>query len=238
MSESKELSVLKSMFGGENALVPINAEEEKAMDKLSQSTSFIPRVQLYTRGKPVDKGLISGGHYGIPRAGDEIEDLGKSINVLVLYRKPKALDMSDKDNLIEVNDPSSEEFKRITDMADNVKDSGCVYGTSYLLYVKGVGFLEFFCGNKSSRIESAKINTYLPQFNEGIPKPMTLKAVLVETPKWTWHAPKAEESLVGWTEEELKVVMEGLENALKLFRKPPESAEVETVEKKKGGRRR
>lgn len=235
MSEKQELSVFKNLLGG--ALIE-SKEEKEAMDRMSQSTTFIPRLQLYTRGKAVDKELISGGHFGIPRQGDTIDDLGKSINVLVLKRKPKALDMSDRDNLIESNDPTSEEFKRIENMADNVKDSQCVYGTAYLCWERSTrSFLEFFCGSKSSRIESAQINRYLPSENEGSPKPMTLKGTLVENARFSWHVPKAEESLVTWDESNL-FTKEQLERAVELFTKAPESSEVETVEKKKGGRRR
>lgn len=231
---SNELANLKDIMG-DGALVPVSEEQKAALDRLSQSASFLSRIQLYTRGKPIDKGIIAGGHFGIPRQGDEIEDLGTTVDLLVLGRKPKALDMSDKDNLIETNDPTSDEFKRIEHLADNVKDSGCVYGPSYLMFERTTGlFYEFFCGNKSARIESARINLYLPENNGGVPKPMTLKAVLVENARFSWHVPKAEDCLTPFDKLFNK---EQLDRAVELFTKAPDSSEVETVETRTGRKR-
>ena len=208
MSENKELSVLNELFEGENALATQSAEELRELASLSQASSFLQRLQLYSKGKSGPSGtIIEGGHFGVPQ-GDNIEDLGNSIDVLVLARKAKAIDMSDSDNIIVTNDTTSDEFKRIEDMANNVKDSGCAYGPTYLVYERSTRkFYEFFCGNKSGRVESSKINEYLPVTNAMITagvtnekeprfaKPMTLKSSYVKKGKWEWFAPKAEDCL-------------------------------------------
>jgi len=209
MSDKNELSVLNELFAGENALTTQSADELRELDAMSTSSSFLQRLQLYSKGKSGPNGtLIEGGHYGVPKSAENIVDLGNSLDLLVIARKAKAIDMSDTDNIIVSNDTKSDEFKRIVDMADNVKDSGCAYGPTYLVYERSTrSFYEFFCGNKSGRYESSKINTFLPVTtamieagvtNETEPrfaKPMTLKSKYTKKGKWEWFSPVAEECL-------------------------------------------
>src|SRR3990167_11522677 len=86
-------------------------------------------------------------------------------------------------------------------------DSHCQYGPSFLVYERSTGrFLEFFCGNKSSRIEAKKLFPFLPLTQADIdakaaagnevgdlkphgPVPVTLKTKLAENRKGTWHVP-------------------------------------------------
>jgi hypothetical protein len=243
---SNELSVLNELFAGENALSTQSASELRELDAMSNATSFLQRLQLYSKGKSGPNGtLIEGGHYGVPKSGEDIEDLGNSIDVLVIDRKAKAIDMSDTDNIIVSNDTKSDEFKRIVDMADNVKDSGCAYGPTYLVYERSTRqFYEFFCGNKSGRYESSKINTYLPvtqaMIEAGVTKeteprfskPMTLKSQYVKKGKWEWFAPKAEDSL---TPIDLPPA-DQLRSEIERFRKI-EAPEVETVDDSKKSKR-
>ena len=70
-------------------------------------------MQLYTKSKANLKGLIPTGHYGIPESDEEIIDLGDSVDLLPLARRPKAIDMSDMEALVISYDMESEEFKRI-----------------------------------------------------------------------------------------------------------------------------
>lgn len=247
MSESKELSVLNELFTGENALSTQTADELRELDAMSKASSFLQRLQLYSKGKSGPNGtIIEGGHYGIPKSGDEIEDLGNSIDVLVIARKAKAIDMSDTDNIIVSNDTKSEEFKRIVDMADNVKDSGCAYGPTYLVFERSTRqFFEFFCGNKSGRYESSKINTYLPitaamidagLTNETEPrfaKPMTLKSQYVKKGKWEWFAPKAEDCLQTIDLPPAAQIKAEVERFMKV-----EAPEVETVDDSKQSKRK
>jgi hypothetical protein len=88
--------------------------------------------------------------------------LGPSIDILPLARRLKALDMSDKEAIIANYDPTSDDFKDIA-ARSNESDSGCMYGTSFLVFEKQTGrFLEFFCGSKSTRPIAGDIAVYLP----------------------------------------------------------------------------
>ena len=82
-----------------------------------------------------------------------------------------------------------------------------MYGPSFLVYERTTGrFLEFFCGNKSSRSEAKKVYPYLPLTQADIdakaaagedvsdlqphgPLPLTLKSRLVEKGTYSWHVP-------------------------------------------------
>jgi len=204
----------------QNSLVPVDLSQlpstqmfdDDVYDGIAQSATFLARLQLYTKGKAIDKGLISPGHYGIPESGDEITDLGVSINVLVLARRPKAVDMSDSDAIITSYDPNSPEFKRIADKSLE-KESNCMYGPSFLVIERNNWQrpLEFFCGTKSTRAEAKKIYQFLPVSAEQIkkrglkdvepqgPQPAMLTVRFVEKGKYSWHVPVASKCTTPFT---------------------------------------
>ncbi len=196
------------------AMVPVNFDQlpstqigtDDQFAELAKGGDYIGRLKLYTKSKDAVKGLITDGHYGIPESDDEIIDLGDSVDILPLGRRPKAIDMTDMEALVISYDMESEEFKRIA--AKSVEtDSHCQYGPSFLVYERSTGrFLEFFCGNKSSRIEAKKLFPFLPLTQADIdakaaagnpvgdlkphgPIPVTLKTRVAENRKGVWHVP-------------------------------------------------
>lgn len=186
-------------------------QDDDVFDDIAKGADFLGRLQLFTKGKAIDKGHIRPGHYGIPEGDDEITDLGDSIDVLVLERRTKALDMSDTDAIITNYDRESAEFRRIEAMSME-RDSGCMYGPSFLVIERTTGrFLEFFCGTKSTRSEAKKIYPFLPLSQAQIdarkltgqephgPIPMTLKSRHVEKGKWSWHVPVVVKGSVPFT---------------------------------------
>ena len=196
------------------AMVPVNLEQlpstqigtDDQFAELAKGGDYIGRMQLFTKSKANMKGLIPSGHYGIPESDEEIIDLGPSVDLLPLARRPKAIDMTDMEALTISYDMESEEFKRIAAKSAE-SDSHCQYGPSFLVYERSTGrFLEFFCGNKSSRIEAKKLFPFLPLSQADInakaengngvgdlkphgPIPVTLKTKVAENRKGTWHVP-------------------------------------------------
>lgn len=170
---------------------------------LTKSNAFIERIQLYTKGAAVDQHKILSGHYGIPR-GDDIEDLGLSIDIIPLVMRPKALDMRDRDVPVCIYERDSVAFKEIEEMAQE-SDSGCMVGLTFLVFERSTGkFYEFFCGNKSMRNEAQKIVNYLAltaaaaeqltlrlgrQIDPRPAKQCTLNVKYVTKGKWGWHVP-------------------------------------------------
>ena len=173
---------------------------------LAKSADFVGRLQLFTKGKAINRKLVGPGNYGVPESDDEVIDLGDTIDIIPLARRPKAIDMTDNEAIIVNYDPATDEFKRIAAQSLE-KESHCMYGPSFLVYERSTGrFLEFFCGNKSSRSEAKKVYPYLPLTQADIdakaaagndvsdlqphgPLPLTLKSRLVEKGTYSWHVP-------------------------------------------------
>ncbi len=198
----------------DNALVTLNIDQlpstqlgsDEAYEELSRGGDFLARLQLFTKGKPIDTGKIRPGHWGIPEGEDEIIDMGDSVDVLPLARRPKALDMSDKSAVIASYDEQSAEFKRIAAKSMET-GSGCQHGVSFLVFERSTKrFCELFFGNKSSRPEAKKVYAFLPLTQGDIdrkkaaghdvtglvphgPVPITLKVRLAENKKGSWHVP-------------------------------------------------
>ncbi len=200
-------------MSNENALVPVDFVEQlpstqvgtdEDFDAIAKSSDFLPRLQLYTKGKAVNKKLVQPGNYGIPVTDDEVTDLGDQIDLLPLARRPKAIDLKDAENIVAVYDVNDPEFQRIQ-VQSGEKESGCMYGPSFLVIERSTGlFLEFFCGTKSSRTEAKRIFPYLPLTQAKIDAnptlagqesrnamPVTMKSRLVEKGQWSWHVPVA-----------------------------------------------
>ena len=94
--------------------------------ELAKSADYLGRLTLFTKGKAVNKRLVGPGNYGIP-TGEEVDDLGDTIDIVPLARRPKALDMTDNEAIIANYDPDSDEFKRIAAKSLE-KESHCMYG--------------------------------------------------------------------------------------------------------------
>jgi hypothetical protein len=172
---------------------------------LTQGGTFLKRIQLYTKGEAIDTGKIRPGHFGVPD-NDAITDLGESIDIVPLARRPKALDMSDKTAVTASYDLESDEFKRIAARSDE-PNSGCQHGISFLVVERTTGeFYEFFFGNKSSRPEAKSLAPYLALTQADIdrrqaakadvtglqphgPVPATLKTRYIKGKKGSWHVP-------------------------------------------------
>jgi hypothetical protein len=188
-----------------NSLPSTQLGSDDQFMELAKSTEFIGRLQLYTKGKAINRGLVKPGHYGIPD-GEEVADLGDNIDILPLARRPKAIDMTDTDAVIVNYEFGSDEFERIAEQSLE-KESHCMYGPSFLCIERSTGrFLEFFCGSKSTRSEAKKVYPFLPltagdiarqkaagHDTDGLephgPLPLTLKSRLVEKGTYSWHVP-------------------------------------------------
>lgn len=194
-------------MSNETALIPAfenlpstQLGSDVGFDNLAKGGDFLGRLQLYSKGSAINKELIAPGHWGIPEGDDQITDLGKTVDLIPLARRPKAIDLSDIDAIITNYDMESDEFERIV-TASGQQNSGCMYGTSFLVYERTTGrFLEYFCGTKSTRSESKKIFPFLNTTAEDIkkrnlnvephgPLPFRMNVKLVEKKKWSWHAP-------------------------------------------------
>jgi hypothetical protein len=194
---------------------------------LASAGDWLGRLKLYTKGKPIDKGLIRGGHFGIGDE-DDITDLGEEVDLLPLARRAQAIDMSDSDAIVRSYDPKTETFQNIVKLADESGENGCVYGISFLVIERTTGqFLEFFFSNKSARREAGKVFPFLPSAERPTPVPMTVKSKLIETKKYSWHAPSVSKCSTPF--ENLPSV-DSIMDQIAKFVNPQASETVEKVE--------
>ncbi len=196
------------MSGG-SALFPIDFTDlpstqigsDIGFDCLVNEVEVLGRLQLFSKGSAINKGLICPGHWGIPESDDETTDLSESVDLVSIARRPKAIDLSDTEVMITNYDMQSTEFKRIINWSLQ-KDSGCMYGPSFLVFERTTGrFLEWFCGTKSTRAEAKKVYPYLGLTKKDIevremeddgphgPSPFTMNTQLVERKAYRWHVP-------------------------------------------------
>lgn len=155
---------------------------------VAKGGDFLERIQLVTKGKYVDNEKIAPGHWGVPQpGGEEIIDLGKSIDIIPFAVRAKALDVSDKSAIVSNYDIESDDFKRIQNAP---KNSGCMWGPSFLVLERNTGKLyELFLGNASGRQEAGKLRPFLPGGAGPNPSPATLGIRYKKTPEYGWHVP-------------------------------------------------
>jgi hypothetical protein len=188
--------------------LPTQIGSDEQFLALAKGTEYLRRLQLYTKGKAVNRKLVEPGNYGIAIDEDTVDDLGDQIDIIPLARRPKAIDMTDDEAIIVSYNPDSDEFKRIAAQSMEA-ESHCMYGPSFLVFERETAsFLEFFCGNKSCRAEAKKIYSYLRLSQADIdakaargvdtcdlvphgPLPLTLRSRLVEKGTYSWHVPVA-----------------------------------------------
>jgi hypothetical protein len=159
--------------------------EDKVFEEVATSTKFLPRLQLFSsNSSEVKEDKIRMGHYGlVTMKGQPVIDLTSTVDVLVCVWRPKALDMSDINNVVSIFDVTNPMFVSIASKADDT-DSGCMFGIEFLVWVPSVGkFATFFCGSKTARREAINIKGLTGQ-------KVTLKTHLIKKGKHSWHGPR------------------------------------------------
>jgi hypothetical protein len=99
--------------------------EDKVFEEVATSTKFLPRLQLFSsNSSEVKEDKIRMGHYGlVTMKGQPVIDLTSTVDVLVCVWRPKALDMSDINNVVSIFDVTNPMFVSIASKADDT-DSG------------------------------------------------------------------------------------------------------------------
>ena len=122
---------------------------DEAFEELCKGGDYLRYVQLSNGCKYCKKGLIMPGHWGVP-AGEEIVDLTNSMDVLVFAKRNKAVDMTDKKNLVISYDFDSDSFQSIKAQTSE-KGSACKCGPEFLIYERTTKqFYTLFLGGKSA----------------------------------------------------------------------------------------
>lgn len=159
--------------------LPASKFDDKDLEKVTGG-SYLPRLMIYgSNSDAVKEEKIPAIGYALVEGKDNFTYLGKDVDVLNISRRPKALEMGD--SVIANHNIHSDEFKRIKNRADNEKDSGCMYGPEFLVWVPSLQkFATFLMGSKTARNEAPKMLALLR-------KPVTLKTKLFSNASYKWH---------------------------------------------------
>ena len=147
-------------------LVKLEASEETEMAKMMGSSGkFLPRLQFMTANSK----LCKEGNFPINNfalvSGSDYTDLGKTVDVILLGSRPKALDINIplscyKPNLDDDGNFTGD-FKEIAERAD-AKEAGNMWGPEFLLYLPGLKkYATFFMSTITMRYEAPKVQAQL-----------------------------------------------------------------------------
>lgn len=143
-----------------NLNLPATPFEDSGKRLLKSVDFFQPLKLMGNTSKQVTNGLIDVGNYAVCK-GDEVSiDLGNKVDVIVLGHRYKAVDYSDRDNIVVSYDPGSQEFLRI-EADSKVKDSDAMCGPEYLLYLlEQKKFVVYILASPSAQFISEDLASY------------------------------------------------------------------------------
>jgi len=137
---------------------------------------FPARLQFIATGqsKVVTSGQVKVGHWALVD-GETTTDLGESINVIVLGRLDKAVNMTSDD--VETHFAPSKGYDECVEAVEaDGYNSGCMFGPVFLCFLCDTEqFVELFLNNKSGRLEGDNINGFLP-ISEAVAKEFECEA--------------------------------------------------------------
>jgi hypothetical protein len=173
----------------ENALAQLNTGaiasryQDDVFNDLTIQGGFLPRVNLYTsRSKLVQKELFKANHFGVVTGKDKITDLGETFHCVALAYRPMSLDLRDK-KAVAYFDPNSAKFKECKEESLK-KDSKCMAGIQFLLYIQNFGLATYYCASKSAKILAPQIRKLMNPLSF-----ITFGSHTVESGEWVYRAP-------------------------------------------------
>lgn len=211
--------------------LPSTNVADDSFNDVATATEYLQRLQLISKGKYVDSRQAQGGDYAVIIDSDTCKSLGDTVDLLVLERRHKAIDMSDTNNILVSHDPTSELYSTIR-ANSSVKDSGCQYGVEFLVAERSTAKLyAFFFGTKSLRRVLQTMYGYMAltadqikaRKLEGVkphpPLPVTLTTKNVRQKTYSWFVPEFQDCSTPFNSEQLPAPEKIKEEIIK-FRTP------------------
>lgn len=209
---------------GEGSLVQASKYGSEVAHQAISGSNFLPRLQLLGASTNLcKKGKAPIGSYAVLRGKDTVVHLlGESVDALVVSWRPKAIRFG-AGNVQSFYNPASPGFKQV-EVDSTAKDSGCMFGPEYLIYIPSVNeFCTFHFNNPTMRVAAAGM---LPN----VGKAVTCRVEFIEKGKNSWHGPVI---LNCSTPLPLPADVESFKAALIMqrdrFNNPKEDEEVEEV---------
>lgn len=218
--------------------------------KLLSNADYLPQVRVYgSQNEVVKEGLFPMGHFGLYITKDNIIDLGKSFDCLVITDRPRAMIITSA-KPVSYYDPESEEFNHVLAQS-NAGKQGYAAGYEYLLWVPSVKQLGLFLmGSKTLRSRSAAVQALLHD-EQGQPiedleqRIITFKMELVrgkvrdketkEIKEFTWHAPEVFKCS---TPIDLPEIDDKFKKQVEDFKNPSDESDMELADTEGEGRER
>lgn len=177
------------LVSSSNQLVPMGSlavgkyADDSAFGEIATSASFLPRIMLMqSTSELVKDDKAKQGHFVLVQGKDQYTDLTKEAIVLPLSWRPKAMDMSNLEQIITVYKHDDPEFKRIMAKSEE-QNSNCMYGPEYLVWIPIVQvFASYFMSSKTSRRAA-------PQLKALLGRAATLKSEKIVAKKFSWFGP-------------------------------------------------
>ena len=199
------------------SLAPITDDD---FNKLTAGGDFLPRIQMMAGSSGlVTEGKATVGHYMFIRTKEDVADLDVEFDALICAMRLKAMRIDDE--VMSFYDASSDTFKKIW-AESKIKDSGCLAGPEFLLYIPDQqSFATFYMASKSAARVAPTVRSYI---DGGQPNPATFGASLVKTKKYSWHVPTVKDCSTPFTPPTQEDFIEQLDKF-----QNPEEADVEEV---------
>lgn len=209
-----DIEIPKSRFSPESILA------------VSGASGILPRFQVCGGNSEVVKeGKIPVGVFGLVMTKENIVDLGKTADIVLIAYRTKAIHMDKPNNrVLAYYNHESTQFKKIATESFQ-KDSNKMFGSEFLVWVpsypiNGNGtFATFFFGSPTGRNEAPGYMALMKQGENpdgtGIYKPTaaTVKTRFIKNAKFSWHGtetpiPCSKPFDTTWDNEELTKTLE------------------------------
>src|SRR6185436_3266869 len=162
----------------------------EVFDQEAKSSDYLPRLQLLSGNSELcQNGTGRPGEYVAVTNKQTNKLLGASLVCWPLGFRHKALNTGGE-NPIASFDVKSKLYNEIKALSA-VKDSGCMYGPEFLLFIPDFGFCTYHMSSKTARNVSPDVQAILKN-----QKPMVLTSKMIKKPRYTWPSPVANESSI------------------------------------------
>ncbi len=172
-----------------NELVPMGSlavskySADSVFGEIASSSAFLPRIMLMqSSSEQVKDDKAKQGHFVLIEGKDQVTDLTREAAVVPLAWRPKAMDMSNLEQIVTVYLHTDPEFARIMAKSEE-PNSSCMYGPEYLVWVPDLRkFASYFMSSKTSRRAA-------PQLKALIGRAAMLKSEKIVAKKFSWFGP-------------------------------------------------
>lgn len=197
-------------------------------DIAGKGMNFLQRLQLFTSNSDEVKCMkIDLAHYGLIKGKDSLIPLGKSVVLIPLAWRAKAMDVKAEPKPLAYFKQTSPEFQAIVKAANADSNTGNMYGPEFLVWVPTHGYCTFFFGSKTARNVAPMLKALLPKAGTGQMQVAVATAKFIDNGKFKWHGPEISPS--GQTVTDLPA-QETLYPTIKDFLAPQDSQIEEAAE--------